>query len=319
MIPRGAVIDATTMPRAEPVERVRAFWNTEACGTHFVQHFADDRDFFSKYREFRYGTEWHIPAFAAFAEATNKKILEIGCGNGADGVMFALNGAHYTGVDLTAEAVDATRRHFAAAGVDGELRQENCERLRFADDSFDIVYSFGVLHHTPAPERAVREVYRVLKPGGTARVMLYHRHSINYYVRILTYMRARALLTVAGRILRWREDRRRAAAAIEIEGVRGNSSHEVWELHYRNFLKEGWRYFKARNFVHHCTDGPECPYAFTYTARDAAKLFAQFRSVDIAVAHLPLNKYPGGKAIPRAVERLMAGALGWHLLIRATK
>ena len=311
--------DATTMPSGEPVERVRAFWDTEACGTHFVTDFADDRDFFSKYREFRYRTEWHIPAFAAFPEAAGRRVLEIGCGNGADGVSFALHGAAYTGVDLTAEAVDATRRHFAAEGLAGTFRQENCERLSFADDSFDIVYSFGALHHTPAPDQAIREVYRVLKPGGTARIMLYHRHSFNYYVRILAYMRARALLKVASRVRHWDIDRRRASAPVELTGVRGNSSQEVWEIHYQNFLKEGWRYFTARNFVHHCTDGPECPYAFTYTARQAARLFAQFCSIEMDVAHFPLNKYPGGQAIPRAVERLIARTIGWHLLIRATK
>ena len=310
--------DAITLP-AEPVERVRAFWDTEACGTHFVTHFSNDRDFFSKYREFRYRTEWHIPEFAAFAEAAGKQVLEIGCGNGTDGVVFALSGAAYTGVDLTVEAVEATRRHFAVEGLRGVFRQENCERLSFASDSFDIVYSFGVLHHTPMPEQAVAEVYRVLKPGGTARIMLYHRHSFNYYVRILGYMRARVLLKVASRFRQWEADRRRAAMHVELAGVRGNASHGVWEIHYRNFLKEGWRYFSARNFVHRCTDGPECPYAFTYTARSAARLFAQFRSVHLEVGHFPLNKYPGGRFIPRAVERLMARTIGWQLMIRATK
>ena len=117
---------ATTLPYGEHVERVRAFWDTEACGTHYVTHFASDREFFSKYREFRYRTEWHIPEFAAFSAAAGKHVLEIGCGNGTDGVMFALNGASYTGVDLTAEAVDATRRHFAVEGLRGVFRQENC-------------------------------------------------------------------------------------------------------------------------------------------------------------------------------------------------
>ena len=142
------------MRSANDLQKVRAFWNTEACGTHFVQRFADEGDFFSKYREFRYRTERHIPAFASFAQAGGKRVLEIGCGNGADGVMFASHGAHYVGVDLTPEAIDATKRHFAAEGLDGQFQLENGERLSFADDSFDIVYSYGVLHHTPAPRLA---------------------------------------------------------------------------------------------------------------------------------------------------------------------
>jgi len=313
----GGVLGANANGVEGGLERVRTFWDTEACGTHFVQRFADKRDFFSQYREFRYRTEWHIPAFASFADAKGKQVLEIGCGNGADGLMFAAHGARYTGIDLTAEAVDATRQHFAVEGVDGRFRQENSEQLSFADDSFDIVYSFGVLHHTPTPQRAVSEVHRVLKPGGVALIMLYHRHSFNYYVRILGYMRARVLLEIGrrGGFRRMNEDHRRR----QMTGLRGNSSPEVWDIHYENFLSSGWAYLKARNFVHHCTDGPECPYAFTYSKRDARKLFAQFRSVRTAVAHFPLGKYLGDRGGSRPIERFLAKACGWHLLIRATK
>jgi SAM-dependent methyltransferase len=307
-----------TVQSADGLQEARAFWNTEACGTHFIQRFSDDHDFFSKYRKYRYRTSWHIPAFASFAQARGMRVLEIGCGNGADGVMFASHGAHYTGVDLTPQAVDATGRHFAAEGLDGQFRLENAERLSFADDSFDIVYSFGVLHHTPAPEQAVREVYRVLEPGGVALIMLYHRYSFNYYVRILGYMRLRVLLKIASRFGRWKADRKRSAAR-QLIGVRGNASEELWEIHYDNFLKQGWSYLKAKNFVPHCTDGPECPYAYTYSRRDASALFALFRSVEMEVAYFPLNNYPGGRLIPRAAERFIAERLGWHLLIRATK
>jgi len=306
------------MESTNGLQEVRAFWNTEACGTHFIERFTDDHDFFSKYREFRYRTAWYIPGFASFAEAKGKRVLEIGCGNGADGVMFASHGAHYTGVDLTPQAIDATKRHFATEGLDGQFGLENAERLSFADDSFDIVYSCGVLHHTPAPDRAVRDVYRVLKPGGVALVMLYHRHSFNYYVRILGYMRSRVLLKIFSRIGRWKADRTRSQRD-QLIGLRGNSSEKLWRIHYDNFLREGWSYLKARNFVPHCTDGPECPYAYTYSRRDATALFAAFRSVDMKVAHFPLNNYPGGHLIPRAIERFVAERMGWNLLIRATK
>lgn len=300
------------------VDDVRAFWNTEACGTHFIRQYQDDRDFFSQYRAFRYRTEWHIPAFAAFALGAGRQVLEVGCGNGVDGLMFARHGAHYTGIDLTAEAVDATRRHFGVEGMAGTFQQANCEKLGFADESFDIVYSFGVLHHTPDPAQAVREVHRVLRPGGVARVMLYHRHSFNYFVRILGFMRARALLEVLRRRARWKADRREAASRA-MHGLRGNESRQVWDIHYRNFLQQGWRYFRARNFVHHCTDGPECPFAFVYSAREARQLFSQFGTVRTSVGHFPLNKYLGARGAPLAVEKLLARTLGWHLLIEARK
>ena len=309
------MLDVTT---ADGLQKVRAFWDTEPCGAHFIERCSNDRDFFAAYRNFRYRTEWHIPGFARFPEARGKSVLEIGCGNGADGAMFAAHGAHYTGIDLTAEAVDATRRHFAVEGLEGQFRQENTEQLGFASDSFDIVYSFGVLHHTPAPQRAVSEVHRVLKPGGVALVMLYHRHSFNYYVRILGYMRARVLLEILARggYRRPRQSRARAAGLI---GLRGNTSAKIWDVHYDNFLAEGWRYLDADRFVHHCTDGPECPYAYTYSKRDARQLFASFASVETTIAHFPLSKYWGGRKDPGPIERLLAKTCGWHLLIRAMK
>jgi SAM-dependent methyltransferase len=181
------------------------------------------------------------------------------------------------------------------------------------------VYSFGVLHHTPQPALAVPEVHRVLRPGGEARIMLYHRHSFNYRVRILGYMRARVLYKILSRAGRWRADRAALAPSGAVVGVRGNASAGVWQLHYENFLRQGWRYLASVNFARHCADGPECPYAYAYTRGEAAALFARFRSVDIRVAHLPLNKYAAARWLPRAVEKWAARRMGWHLLITAAK
>src|SRR6184192_1130342 len=99
------------MDTREPtVNNVHSFWNTEACDTQVVEDASGDEDFYRKFREQRYRTQWHIPLLVPFAEAKGKKILEIGTGNGADGVMFALNGAIYTGVDLTEAALEASRK-----------------------------------------------------------------------------------------------------------------------------------------------------------------------------------------------------------------
>ncbi|HEX8180962.1 MAG TPA: class I SAM-dependent methyltransferase [Pyrinomonadaceae bacterium] len=306
------------MNSEQTVEQVAAFWDTEACGTQFVARATDERDFYTQYRRFRYETEWHIPEFVPFTEMRGQRVLEIGCGNGADGVMFAQHGAHYTGVDLTAAAVAATRKHFTVMNLPGEFRLADAEQLDFADESFDTVYSYGVLHHTPRPARAIREVHRVLRPGGRAFVMLYHRHSFNYYARILGYMRARVLLRILARAAHWSADRQ-AVRAKELAGLRGNESKAVWALHYENFLRTGWAYLRARNFVHHCTDGPECPYAYAYSRREARQLFAPFTAVKFRVAHFPLRKYRFARALPFAVERLLAARLGWYLLIEAVK
>jgi SAM-dependent methyltransferase len=302
----------------ETVEDVAAFWNTEACGAHFVIGAKDDIEFFERYRQFRYATEWHLMELVPFAEANGKRVLEIGCGNGADGVTFAQHGALYTGVDLTAEAVEATRRHFAVLGLAGEFRVENAERLSFPEASFDWVYSHGVLHHTPDPQRTFEEIYRVLRPGGRAIIMLYHRHSFNYYVRILGYMRLRLLATILAHLGHCEADRQRLAVR-EVSGVRGNVAPEVWTLHFENFLRYGWAYLKPSRFVHHATDGPGCPYAYVFTRDQAKKMFARFSRVETRVAHFPLRKYRRGRCVPLAVERFLATRLGWYLFVFATK
>jgi len=297
---------------------VHSFWNTEACGTHFVREFADEKEFYEKFRAYRYRTEWHIPLLVPFAETKGKRVLEIGTGNGADGAMFALNGAVYTGVDLTQTALDATRKHFEVLGLAGTFQKENAEQLSFADESFDLVYSHGVLHHTPKTQAAINEVHRVLKAGGQAIVMLYHRHSFNYHVRIMTYMRIRVLLKILSRFGRWSGDRENARS-LPVSGVRGNIDRKIWEIHYHHFLREGWRYIRAGNFVHHCTDGPECPIAFVFSKPAARQLFSRFRDVQMRVAHFPLNRYPLGKWIPFGVEKFLASKIGWYLFIFASK
>src|SRR5262245_57560621 len=181
------------MQTQEELSGVNAFWDTEACGTHFVSGAENLADFYEKFREQRYRTEWHIPLLVPFADAKGKSVLEIGTGNGADAAMFALNGATYTGVDLTETALEATRNHFEVLGLTGSFQTGNAEQLSFPNETFDWVYSHGVLHHTPNPQRAIDEVWRVLKPNGRAIIMLYHKHSFNYYLRIMFYMRARVL------------------------------------------------------------------------------------------------------------------------------
>jgi ubiquinone/menaquinone biosynthesis C-methylase UbiE len=303
--------------KTEPdISGVHTFWNTEACGTHFVGHAENEKDFFERFREYRYRTEWHIPLLVPFSEANGKKVLEIGTGNGAEGVMFASNGADYTGVDLTEAALDATRRHFAVMGLAGTFQKENAERLSFPDASFDWVFSHGVLHHTPDTQVAIDEVHRVLKPGGRAIIMLYHRHSFNYYIRIMTYMRLRVLLKILARVGRWGADRQQASADA-LEGVRGNQSNRVWDIHYRNFLRHGWGYLRAKKFVHHCADGPECPIAFAFSRAEVRRLFSKFGDVQTTVAHFPLTRY--WKRIPFALEKFLARKMGWYLFVFARK
>jgi ubiquinone/menaquinone biosynthesis C-methylase UbiE len=113
------------------------------------------------------------------------KVLEVGCGMGTMAMNWAKRGAAVTAVDLSPTSVRQTTARFALFGLPGEIRQEDGNRLSFGDRTFDYAYSWGVLHHSPDLDRSIRELMRVLKPGGGFMVMLYHRHSLLHLYRNL--------------------------------------------------------------------------------------------------------------------------------------
>src|SRR5438477_9952550 len=169
-----------TVTNSELKARVRAFWQAHPCGTRFSDAEVGTREFFDRVEARRYAREWLIPDAADFAATKRLRVLEIGCGLGTDGVQFAQAGADYTGVALTEAAIDLARKNFEQRGLQGEFKVADAENLDFADSSFDLVYSHGVLHHTPDIARAVSETHRVLKPEPRAIVMLYQCDSQHY-------------------------------------------------------------------------------------------------------------------------------------------
>jgi ubiquinone/menaquinone biosynthesis C-methylase UbiE len=156
--------------------RVRDHWERETCGTRYGE--AEDRlIWFREIARRRQALEPFIGSFARFEEAAGKDVLEIGVGAGSDFIEWCRRAEHATGVDLSEAAIALTAERLALEGVAENrftLRTADAEALPFADASIDIVYSWGVLHHTPDTEQAYREVLRVLKPGGVARIMIYH-------------------------------------------------------------------------------------------------------------------------------------------------
>ena len=234
------------------------------------------------------------------------KVLEIGCGIGTDGAQFARAGADYTGIDLTQAAIDLARERFASSGLPGDFRVSDAENLDFPDDSFDLVYSHGVLHHTPDIEAAVREIHRVLKPGGRAMVMLYHRGSYNYRVGIRVLRRAGAgLLKSEGGI--------RLVHRLTGEPIDSLREHAA-------SLKSANGDFSAAELLNQSTDGAGNPLARVYSRREARDLFKEFREVELRAYFLNKRFIPVvGKLLPRSIESALASRWGWHLWIYATK
>ena len=118
-----------------------------------------------------------------YSELKGKKMLEIGCGSGAQAAVFANAGAEITAIDLTERAIEMTKRRFDLFDIkNATIMQSDAENLPFDDNNFDFVWSWGVIHHSANTEKIAQEIYRVLKPGGKASIMIYNRNSVRYIV-----------------------------------------------------------------------------------------------------------------------------------------
>ena len=292
---------------SELKERVRAFWQAHPCGTKFSDAEIGTREFFARIEAHRYAKEWHIPEAADFAGARGLRVLEIGCGLGTDGVRFAKAGADYTGVDLTDAAIELARKRFELSGLRGELRVSDAENLDFADESFDLVYSHGVLHHTPDIAHAVSEIHRVLKPGGRAIVMLYHRDSYNYRVGIRILRRAGARLL-------------KSESGLKLVHLMTGEPIDSLREHARIVKASTNGYLSSDEFLSQSTDGAGNPLARVYSRREARELFKDFREVKLRAYFLNKRFVPViGGLLPRTIESALATRWGWHLWIYATK
>jgi ubiquinone/menaquinone biosynthesis C-methylase UbiE len=162
---------------------VREFWNAEPCGTRYLE----DSETFDSHARARNSLEPYIPEFAQFKSARGLGVLEIGVGMGSDYLEWLKSGAVATGVDISSKALERATHRCELAGYESDLRVADAEQLPFIDDRFDVVYSYGVMHHSPDTPRCVREAFRVLKPGGQLRIMLYHHASLTGMMLWLRY------------------------------------------------------------------------------------------------------------------------------------
>jgi SAM-dependent methyltransferase len=156
---------------------VKAYWELTPCGSKHASATEGEPEYFVQVEKRRYELEPFIPQYADFEGSRGKRVLEIGVGLGTDFVRFARAGANVTGVDLTEHSAKLVARRLELEGLDGEVRLADAEALPFEDNSFDRVYSWGVLMVTPDTPRAVREAIRVLRPGGALCAMVYARRS----------------------------------------------------------------------------------------------------------------------------------------------
>jgi SAM-dependent methyltransferase len=275
--------------------RVQDFWNTHPCGDDIVgglhEGFDDDYEkFFASYDHWRYRQERHILECLDEVDWRGQRVLEVGLGQGAESEQLIKRGARWSGLDLTPESVARVRTRLALRDLAyDDLRQGSVLATPWPDDSFDIVFSHGVLHHVPDIRQAQAEIHRVLKPGGRLVVMLYARRSLNYQVSIRLVRRAALLAAYPVR------------SRVAPDTMLGR--------HLANAEEAGLGHYLALdNFVHRSTDGPLNPFARVYDLRDVERDFPDFvveraHQTYMHAPPLPVHGLPG------------AGRLGWHLWV----
>lgn len=159
---------------------VKAHWNRESCDTWQARAEKFTREYFDQIEQWRYTTQPFIHSFAQFTRYHGKRVLEVGFGAGTDFIQWLRAGARLSGVDLTEEALANVSHAIQDYGLPEPetLQVADAEDLPFPSNTFDLGYSWGVLHHTPNTEKALAELVRVVRRGGEIKVMLYNRHSL---------------------------------------------------------------------------------------------------------------------------------------------
>lgn len=270
---------------------VQRQWDRDPCAADTVTDVPRDTlKYYRAIREHRYEVyaPW-MPQAMAFSEWRGKHILEIGVGLGSDHYMLAKGGNRMTALDLSREHLKLTKRHLQLEGLETDAIYGDAESMPFESNSFDVVYSFGVLHHTPGTAAAFREVNRVLKPGGVALIGIYHRYSFFF---ILNTLLANGVLRLGLFRKGWRvllseiEYRSDAASAVPLIKVFS-----------RRQIKQ---YFRSYTKCHVSSHHVELSHLF-------GGLFSR------------LPRRPGSSPIVRRLLEQFLGWGGWYLVVRAVK
>ena len=168
--------------RKTSIEDVRAYWNRSPCNIKHSKREPGTKEYYNEVEKKKYFVEPHILRFANFPAWRNKKVLEIGCGIGTDTINFARHGAQVTAVDLSDRSIEIAKRRACIFDLKENIRFIccDCEKLSsfVPGESFDLIYAFGVLHHTINPSKAVEEIRKVMHKDSELRIMLYSRYSI---------------------------------------------------------------------------------------------------------------------------------------------
>lgn len=176
------------MNPVELKQEVKKYWNKASCGTEFIQQPKFSKEYFEAVEAFRYTIEPEIFSFAQFTRFHGKKVLEVGVGAGTDFLQWVRAGALAHGIDLTEEAITNVQHRLMLYDLKAQdVRVGDAENIPYEANQFDLVYSWGVIHHSPNTFKALQELIRVAKAGGTIKVMIYNRHSLFAFYQYLMH------------------------------------------------------------------------------------------------------------------------------------
>jgi len=289
---------------ASQEKSVENFWNSAPCGSKLSNQDHATRGYFLEIENRRYGHQPHILSMLAKIDWRGKRILEIGTGVGTDARNIIARGATYEGINVDQGSVDLTAKAFKAFAVQANVQKCSATALTYSDRSFDVVYSFGVLHHIPDVDQAISEIHRVLKPGGQVLVMLYNKTSINYYIEIMFLRKIVLKLLLIPAIFR---------LMVQLGFSRDKLARHT-EI-YRSSRSPTPQEWLSRN-----TDGPDNPYSWVYSKNEAATLFDQFDPISNEVKFFDRTHWGVlGKLIPASVSRWIGEKWGWHRIVHVRK
>ncbi|MDD5596183.1 MAG: class I SAM-dependent methyltransferase [Candidatus Omnitrophica bacterium] len=273
--------------------KVRAWWDSSpCCGSHANSDWGS-KEFFEQVDLYKDTYEPFTNAIARYPNWRGKQVLEIGVGLGKDFSRFAGNGAKATGIDLSGKSLELTQKRLKLFNLKGNLCVADAEELPFKDNVFDLVFSWGVLHHTPATGKAIREIYRCLKPDyGKAIVMLYNKHSFLCAYYRQQYLCSRSWFKKLSKLF----------------------------FPLRKFVpseNKGFSYEKMNNeeLLAASTDGFGNPFSRVYTRREAVKMFFQFKKVKTEAFEHRNSMFARLLQKRKILERYF----GWFLVIEAEK
>ena len=267
---------------APTVQDVKKYWDRRPCNIRHSPQSVGTREYFDEVEQRKYFVEPHIPGFADFERWRGKEVLEIGCGIGTDSCNFVRKGANLTIVELSTESLSIARKRLELYGLKANFINGNAEELDQLlppHQKFDLIYSFGVIHHTPHPDKVIEAIAKRLKPRGELRLMLYARFSWKMLWIYLRYI--------------WFEPWNwRSLPAKYSEAQIGSPVSYVYSFQEARELLRGFKIVSMRK-----------DHIFPYRISD----YVQYRYIR--------NWY--FRVLPEAWFRWLEQKLGWHLLIVA--